>query len=35
MFGKQNGTAPFFIWLKSKIEQSRSVYCLVRESYDC
>jgi len=25
----------FFIWLKSKIERSRSVLCLVGESYTC
>jgi hypothetical protein len=35
VFGKQNGTTLFFVWLKSRIERSRSVYCLVGESYDC
>jgi hypothetical protein len=29
VFGKQNGTTPFFVWLKSIIERSRSVHCLV------
>jgi hypothetical protein len=35
VFGKQNGTAPFFVWLKNRIERSHSVYCLVGEPYDC
>jgi hypothetical protein len=34
MFGKHNKTTPFFVWLKSRIERSRSVYCLVGEPYD-
>jgi hypothetical protein len=25
----------FFVWLDSKIECSRSIFCLVRESYEC
>jgi hypothetical protein len=29
MFGKQNRAALFFCWLKSRIEQSRFVLCLV------
>jgi hypothetical protein len=33
-FGKQNRVAPFFVWLKSRIEQNRSVLCLVREPYE-
>jgi hypothetical protein len=35
VFGKQNRTAPFFVWLKSRIEWSRSVHCLVEEPYEC
>jgi hypothetical protein len=35
VFGEQNGIAPFFVWLKSRIERSRSVHCLVGESYEC
>jgi hypothetical protein len=35
VFVEQNGTAPFFVWLKSRIERSRSVHCLVGESYEC
>jgi hypothetical protein len=35
VFGEQNGTAPFFVWLKSRIERSRSVHCLVEEPYKC
>jgi hypothetical protein len=29
-FGKKNIVVPFFVWLKSKIERSRSILCLVR-----
>jgi hypothetical protein len=29
-FGKQNKVTSFFVWLKSKIKQIRSVICLVR-----
>jgi hypothetical protein len=35
VFNKQNRTTPFFVWLKSRIERSCSVYCLVGEPYDC
>jgi hypothetical protein len=34
-FGKQNRAAKFFVWLKSRIERSRSVLCLVGEPYEC
>jgi hypothetical protein len=34
-FGKKNRAAPFFVWLKSRIERSRSILCLVREPYEC
>jgi hypothetical protein len=33
-FGK-NIVVPFFVWLKSRIERSRSILCLVREPYRC
>jgi hypothetical protein len=32
-FGKNGAT--FFVWLKSRIERSRSILCLVREPYEC
>jgi hypothetical protein len=35
MFGRQNKTVSFFVWLKSRIEQSHSVICLVGELYEC
>jgi hypothetical protein len=35
VFGKKNRVALFFVWLKSRIERSRSILCLVRESYKC
>jgi hypothetical protein len=34
-FGKKNRVAPFFVWLKSRIERSRSILCLDREPYAC
>jgi hypothetical protein len=34
-FGKKNRAAPFFVWLKSRIERSRSILCLVVEPYEC
>jgi hypothetical protein len=34
VFGKQNIVTLFFVWLKSKIVRSRSVFCLVGESYE-
>jgi hypothetical protein len=34
-FGKKNIAAPFFVWLKSRIQRSRSNRCLVGESYEC
>jgi hypothetical protein len=34
-FGKQNRATLFFVWLKSKIERSRSIFCLVGEPYEC
>jgi hypothetical protein len=34
-FSKKNRAAPFFVWLKSRIKQSRSILCLVGESYEC
>jgi hypothetical protein len=35
VFSKQNEVIPFFVWLKSTIERSRSVLCLVGEPYEC
>jgi hypothetical protein len=35
VFSKQNEVVPFFVWLKSTIERSRSVLCLVGEPYKC
>jgi hypothetical protein len=35
VFGKQNRTTLYFVWLKSRIEQSRFVLCLVGEPYEC
>jgi hypothetical protein len=35
MFSKQNKVVLFFVWLKSRIEWSRSVLCLVEELYEC
>jgi hypothetical protein len=35
VFGKKNRVTPFFVWLKSRIERSRSILCLVREPYEC
>jgi hypothetical protein len=35
VFGRQNRTALFFVWLKSRIERSHSVLCLVKKSYAC
>jgi hypothetical protein len=29
MFGKQDGAAPFFVWLGSVLERSHSIFCLV------
>jgi hypothetical protein len=34
-FGKKNRVALFFVWLKSRIEWSHSILCLVGESYEC
>jgi hypothetical protein len=34
-FGKQIEATLFFVSLKSRIEQSRSVLCLVGEPYEC
>jgi hypothetical protein len=34
-FGKKNRAAPFFVWLKSRIERSHSIICLVREPCEC
>jgi hypothetical protein len=34
MFGKQNGDTPFFVWLESVLEESRSVLHLVEECID-
>jgi hypothetical protein len=33
--GDQNRTTPFFVWLKSRIELSRSVHCFVEDPYEC
>lgn len=33
VFGNQNETVLFFVWLKSWIKRGRSVHCLVRELY--
>jgi hypothetical protein len=30
VFDKKNRAAPFFVWLKSIIERSRSILCLVK-----
>jgi hypothetical protein len=35
VFGKQNITALFFVWLKSRIELSHSIHCLVGDPYEC
>jgi hypothetical protein len=35
LFGKQNRATLIFVWLKSRIERSRSVLCLVGERYEC
>jgi hypothetical protein len=35
VFGKKNRAASFFVWLKSRIERSRSILCLVREPCEC
>jgi hypothetical protein len=35
MFDEQNEIVPFFVWLKSRIERNRSVYCWVEEPYEC
>jgi hypothetical protein len=35
VFGKKNRAAPFFVCLKSRIERSRSIICLVGELYEC
>jgi hypothetical protein len=35
VFGRKNRTISFFVWLKSIIEQSRSIHYLLGESYDC
>jgi hypothetical protein len=35
VFGKQNGVALFFVWLKSRIERNRSVLYLVGEPFEC
>jgi hypothetical protein len=34
-FGKKNRVTLFFVWLKIRIERSRSILCLVREPNEC